>query len=138
MESFNKRSISLKLADKLVKSAIEKAMELKINIAITIVDESANAVLFNRMDYTPLMAHDISRRKAITAAGFGIPTGKPWHDFIKDDPILDKAIPLVKDFSLLGGGAPIIIDDSVIGAIGVSGGHYTEDELCVKAALESI
>ena len=34
MESFNKRSISLKLADKLVKSAIEKAMELKINIAI--------------------------------------------------------------------------------------------------------
>ena len=138
MESFNKKSISLELANKLAKVAIEKAIELKINIAITIVDESTNLVLFNRMDAAPLMAHDVSRTKAITAAGFGIPTGKPWHDFIKDDPILNKGVPFVKDFSLIGGGSPIIIDDSIIGAIGVSGGHHSEDEQCVKAALEAI
>ena len=44
----------------------------------------------------------------------------------------------LKDFTLLGGGSPIIIDEEIVGAIGVSGGHYKQDEECVNAALNSL
>jgi uncharacterized protein GlcG (DUF336 family) len=38
----------------------------------------------------------------------------------------------------LGGGSPIIIDGVIVGAIGVSGGHYKQDEECVKNALSTV
>jgi uncharacterized protein GlcG (DUF336 family) len=41
------------------------------------------------------------------------------------------------DFILLGGGSPILVEGKLIGAVGVSGGHYAQDEECVKAALEA-
>jgi len=38
----------------------------------------------------------------------------------------------------LGGGSPLKAKGALIGAIGVSGGHYAQDEKCVKAALEAL
>ena len=67
-----------------------------------------------------------------------MPTGKPWHDFIKDDPILSGGAPALEDFILLGGGSPIYVDGALVGAIGVAGGHYSKDEACVTAALEAL
>jgi uncharacterized protein GlcG (DUF336 family) len=37
----------------------------------------------------------------------------------------------------LGGGYPITVDGEVIGGIGVSGGHYTDDMAVAKGALEA-
>jgi uncharacterized protein GlcG (DUF336 family) len=36
-----------------------------------------------------------------------------------------------------GGGFPIVVDGEVVGAIGVSGGHYTDDMAVADAALSS-
>jgi uncharacterized protein GlcG (DUF336 family) len=36
---------------------------------------------------------------------------------------------------LMGGGVPIIIENQIIGAIGISGGHYDQDQLCAQYAL---
>ena len=70
--------------------------------------------------------------------GFGRPTGKPWFEFIKDDPILHEGAHDFTNFMLMGGGIPIISENQVIGAIGVSGGHYENDQECAQAALNSI
>ena len=118
-------------------AAIKKAEELKINISITFVDESGVLKAFYRMDYSLLVTVDASRKKAITAVGYGIPSGDSWYAFIKDDPILFHGVQQFKDFILLGGGSPIMHEDSVIGAIGISGGHYKQDEECVKEALKA-
>ena len=64
-----------------------------------------------------------------------MPTGDAWHDFIKDDPILNNGVNNIHDFILLGGGTPINSNNKIIGAIGISGGHYKQDEACCKAAL---
>lgn len=74
------------------------------------------------MNNFALMPIDASRKKAVTAIGFGMPSGAAWQQFI------------IKDFILLGGGSPIIIGRKIIGAIGVSGGHYVQDEECVRSA----
>ena len=131
-----KKSITALLATQMIDAAAQKAEEIGMSIAITIVDESGVLKAFSRMDTAPLVAVDASRKKAITAVGFGFPTGDAWYNFIKDDPILHEGAHNLKDFILLGGGAPIIVDDTIVGAIGISGGHYKQDEICLNAALD--
>jgi len=138
MPELLKKSISLSTAWRMVQAAEEKAGELGFAISITIVDESGITKLFVRMDHAPLISVDASRKKAVTAVGFGLPTGKCWFDFIKDDPIMREGVHDFTDFMLMGGGLPVISGDEVIGAIGISGGHYEKDQLCAQAALNSI
>ncbi len=131
-----KKSITSLLAKQMIDAAAQKAEEIGMSIAITIVDESGVLKAFSRMDTAPLVAVDASRKKAITAVGFGFPTGDAWYNFIKEDPILHEGAHNLKDFILLGGGAPIVVDDTIVGAIGISGGHYKQDEICLNAALD--
>jgi uncharacterized protein GlcG (DUF336 family) len=138
MQDYIKQSVSLYDAERMAGAAIAKARELGISIAVTIVDESGITKLFARMDHAPLMAADASRKKAVTAVGYGMPTGEPWFNFIKDDPILREGVHGFRDFMLMGGGFPILAGKQVIGAIGVSGGHYTKDQDCALAAIESL
>ncbi|MEI7725453.1 MAG: heme-binding protein [Bacteroidota bacterium] len=138
MEEYIKKSISLDAAVHMARAAMTKATELGLSIAVTIVDESGIIKFFARMDHAPLIAVDASRKKATTAVGFGMPTGNSWFDFIKDDPILREGVHDFRDFMLMGGGLPIFSGKQVIGAIGISGGHYLTDQECAQAALDSL
>ncbi len=138
MEDFIKRSLSLKDAERMAAAAIAKAGELGMFIAVTIVDESGITKLFLRMDHAPLIAVDASRKKAVTAVGFGLPTGESWFKFISQDPILREGAHDFTDFMLMGGGIPVFSENRIIGAIGISGGHYVKDQECAMAALESL
>jgi uncharacterized protein GlcG (DUF336 family) len=80
----------------------------------------------------------VSQDKAYTAVGFGMPT-HGWHDFIKDDaPLADGAVGGIKRLVIFGGGYPITIGDAIVGAIGVSGGHYTQDQEVAEAGLAAL
>lgn len=133
-----KVSISQQAASDIADEAVRKARDLGLAITVCIVDESGNMKHFIRMDNAPLISVETSRKKAALAVGFGIPTGSAWYDFIKDDPILMNGAQQLPGFILLGGGLPIYVDGSLCGAIGVSGGHYSQDELCAKEALKVI
>jgi len=133
--SFNKKSISIEVCNLMIAKAMLKAEQLEIGVSITIVDESGVLKAFSRMDKAPLISVDASRKKAITAVGFGLPTGDTWYNFIKDDPILLHGVNGITDFSLMGGGSPIVIENQIVGAIGISGSHYSKDEECTKEAL---
>ena len=136
--TISKQSISAEAAQRLISEACKKATEIGFNIAVTVVDEGGNLKAFHRMDGAPLIANSASKQKAFTAIGFGMPTGDAWYGFIKDDPILMHGAGSLKDFTLLGGGSPIMIDENLVGAFGVSGGHYKQDEECVEAALSAL
>ena len=138
MKTYALTTLSLAAAAKAVDAAQAKAGELGMAIATTVVDHSGVVKLFSRMDGAVLVASDASYKKARTAVGFGMPTGKPWHDFIKDDPILSAGAPALEDFILLGGGSPIYVDGALVGAIGVAGGHYSKDEACAQAAVDAL
>lgn len=136
--TFEKRSISVDLARRMIAAAEAKAAETGIRISTTIVDESGLVKAFSRMDGAPIMSIGVSQKKAQTAVGFGMPTGEPWYEFIKNDPILMNGAPSIDQFILLGGGFPIRVGDTLIGAIGVSGAHYEQDSVCARAALSLI
>ena len=133
-----KVTISLEGANTLIEAAQAKARELGIRVCVCVVDESGVLKAFSRMDGAPLMAVGVARLKAVTAAGFGLPTGQAWWSFIEGDPVLREGVHSIPEFTLLGGGAPIRIRGEIAGGIGVSGGHYREDEACVASALAAL
>ena len=135
--SLVKRSIDAATARKAIEAAVAKSVAMGKNMCIAITDEAGNLKAFERMDHAPLLSVDIATNKAYTAASFGMAT-HVWFDFIKDDPPLLHGITHTPRLVIFAGGFPITEDGQVIGAIGVSGGHYSEDAEVAKAALEAI
>jgi uncharacterized protein GlcG (DUF336 family) len=134
-ETFQKQSVSTDLARRMIVAAEAKAQELGVPMNIAVVDESGVLKAFSRMDGAALLSVQIAQDKAYTAVGFGMPT-HGWFDFIKNDPPLATGAPSGIDrLVIFGGGYPISVDGAVVGAIGVSGGHYTQDQEVAEAGL---
>ncbi len=137
MTSFTKKSISAESAKGAIASAAAKAKQMNLAMCIAITDEAGDLKAFLRMDGAAKLALDIAQNKAYTAASFGMSTDQ-WWDFIKDDAPLLHGITHTPRLTVFGGGYPIKDGDQVIGAIGVSGGHYSQDMEVAKAGLQSI
>ncbi len=133
-----KSTISASLAIRVIEAAVVQAESLGKGFAIAIVDDSGLLKAFQRMDGAPLISIQIAQDKAYTAAGFGMPS-HGWYDFIKDDAPLALGAPTGIDrLVIFGGGYPIVVDDHLVGAIGVSGGHYSEDMQVAEAGLGAL
>jgi uncharacterized protein GlcG (DUF336 family) len=133
-----KSTISAALASRIIESAVVQAQSMGKGFAIAIVDDSGLLKAFHRMDGAPLISIQIAQDKAYTAVGFGIPS-HGWYDFIKDDAPLALGAPTGIDrLVVFGGGYPIVVDDALVGAIGVSGGHYSEDMTVAEAGLGAL
>ncbi len=128
-------SMSAEVAGALIDAAERRARELETAIVTVVVDESAVPKAMRRMDGAPLVALDAAMKKARTAVGFGLATGEPWYELMKDDPLLLHGAPSLADFILLPGGLPIVAGGSLVGALGVSGAHHSVDLECARAAL---
>ena len=135
--TFIRHSITLVTAKRIAEAAEAMAVEMGLMMAIAIVDDSGALKTFSRMDGAPLLAVDLAIDKAYTSAAYGIAT-HAWHDFIKNDPPLLHGITKVPRLITFGGGYPIEIDGEVVGAIGVSGGHYKQDMEVAQAGLALI
>jgi uncharacterized protein GlcG (DUF336 family) len=136
--TFERSSVTAELARAMIDAAERKAAEMGHPFVIAVVDESGVLKAFSRMDGAALLSVQIAQDKAYTAAGFGLSTDG-WHDFVKDDPPLAMgAAPGIDRLVVFGGGYPIKIGDAIVGAIGVSGGHYTQDMEVAQAGLSAV
>ena len=134
----NRPSVSTELARAMIEAAERKATEMGHPFVIAIVDESGVLKALSRMDGAALLAVQVAQDKAYTAAGFGMATDA-WHEFVKNDPPLAMgAAPGIDRLIVFGGGYPITVGDAVVGAIGVSGGHYTQDQEVAQAGLSVV
>jgi len=132
---FERSSVSTESAHRIIQAAERKATEIGRPMVIVVVDESGVLKALSRMDQAPFLSIQVAQDKAYTAAGFGMSTDQ-WHDFIKNDPPLAAgATTGIDRLVVFGGGYPIKVGNSVVGAIGVSGGHYTQDMEVAKAGL---
>ena len=137
-QTFPKASISTEAAHQIIAAAEAKASEIGTPMVIAVVDDGGVLKAFSRMDGAALLSVQVAQDKAYTAVGFGMPT-HGWHDFIKDDPPLADGAPTGIDrLVIFGGGYPIEIDGQVVGSIGVSGGHYSQDQEVAEAGLQAI
>jgi uncharacterized protein GlcG (DUF336 family) len=133
----NRPSISLEAALAAIEAGASKAREIGVPMTIAIVDESAILKAMTRMDGASLISVEVAVDKAYTAAASGFSTG-PLHEFIKGDPPLAAGFPTLNRVVVFGGGVVIQDGEAIIGAVGVSGGHYSQDEVVAAAAVEAL
>ena len=137
MSSFEKRAVTAESALVALQGAAAKARQLGKAMSLVIADESGNVTASLRMDGASPATLKIAEDKAYTSAGMQIPTHALW-DMIKADPPLQYGLPAQERIVVFGGGYPIKADGITIGAIGVSGGHYSDDMEVARAGLAAI
>lgn len=100
--------------------------------SIAVVDAGGHLLFLQRLDHTFPAAAAVSIEKARTAATFRMPT-RALEEAIKNG---RHALLGVDVMTPLQGGVPVLIDQQVVGAIGVSGAHNAqEDDAIAQAAV---
>jgi len=127
--------ISLDRAEAAIHAAVAEAKKRnwKMNVAVT--DSGGNLVAFQRMDGAMLASIQIAEHKARAAATFRRPT-KVFEDGVQ---LMHLNYLLAFDGIIASrGGIPLIDQGVIIGAIGVSGGTDSQDEVVSKAGAAVI
>jgi len=102
---------------------------------IAIVDDGGWPLYLERMNNTQVTASAlIAPEKARTAALFKRPSADLENAINNGRPAAITA----PGFVMMEGGLPIVVNGSVIGAIGVSGGTKAQDSQIAKAGLEAL
>jgi len=136
--TFQKSSITGEAAERIIKAAEAKAQEMGKPMSIAVCDEDGVLKAFRRMDGAALLSVQIAQDKAYTAISFGGMATHEWFDFIKNDPPLLHGIVKTDRLTVFGGGYAIKTEAGIIGGIGVSGAHYTDDMKVAQAGLEAL
>lgn len=128
-------SLTLDDARHILAAGERKALELNIPYNIAVVDAGGDLIAHIRMDGAWLGSVDIAIDKAWTARAFDMTT----------EVLAQVAQPAQQGFGInttndcrvvvFGGGIPITINDTVIGAVGASGGSVEQDILVARAAV---
>jgi uncharacterized protein GlcG (DUF336 family) len=136
--TFDRPSVTTELAKAMIEAAERRSADMGHPSVIAVVDDSGVLKAFSRMDGAALLAVQVAQDKAYTSAGFGMATDA-WYDFVKDDPPLAMgAAPAIDRLVIFGGGYPIKVGGAVVGGIGVSGGHYSQDMEVAQAGLSAV
>ena len=127
--------ISLDRAEAVIRAAVAEAKKRNWKMNIAISDSGGNLVAFQRMDGAMLASIQIAEHKARAAATFRRPT-KVFEDGIN---LMHLNYLLAFDGVIASrGGIPLIQKGLIIGAIGVSGGTDSQDEIVSKAGAAVI
>jgi glc operon protein GlcG len=104
------------------------------NVAIAIVDASGGLILFHKLDETQPGSIAVAQRKARAAALFKRPSKA------LEDAIAGGKLPFltVQGIVPMQGGLPVVTEDKIIGAVGVSGVTSAQDEQVAQAALNGL
>ncbi len=130
-----RKNITLEGARRVIEAAKSEARAKNApGAVIAVVDNGGNLVALERLDGTFAAGSTISAGKARTAVLFQRPT-KVFEDIIKGGRTPMVALP-DSLFTPLQGGVPIVVDDQIVGGVGVSGAASAQqdEELAIVAA----
>ncbi len=115
-------NINLAAAKKAAAAAAAKAVDMKLNMVIAIVDTGGQLVYLERADVVQWGSIKVAVHKARASVQYKRPT------LSLENAVKSNINYLTLDgISAIEGGVPIVEDGKVIGAIGVSGGSSAQD-----------
>jgi uncharacterized protein GlcG (DUF336 family) len=132
------RSIDREAARVGIDRAVAVSVEMDRLVCVAVLDAAGHLISYDRMDGAPFQSAQLAQDKAYSVVGNGQANDEFW-DRIKDDPWLVSGVVKVPGLVWLGGGAPVVVDGEVVGAVGVSGrSNMTEDRAIADAAIAAI
>jgi len=121
-----------------VDAAAARARALEVPVNIAVVDLAGALLAFARLDGAALLSGPIAQDKAYTVAAFnGVPT-HAWFGLIEAEPALREGIVHRDRLVIFAGGIPVIVDDVLVGAVGVSGGTAAQDRQIAEAGANAV
>lgn len=125
-------NLTLEKASIIVDKTLAKAREIKIRpLCVAVLDDGGHLKALKREDGASILRPQIAIGKAWGAIGMG-ESSRELGIRLKDRPAFLGALSDLSDGKLVPvpGGVLILGDNTIIGAVGVSGGTSDEDETC--------
>ncbi len=119
--------ISSIMAAKALEAGVKKASNLNSPSSIAIIDSGRNLIAFMRMDGALLASIEISQGKAFTARSLNMNSGDVYPHAQPGGAFFGVENSHSRPLVVFGGGIPITIDGSIVGAVGVAGGTIDDD-----------
>jgi glc operon protein GlcG len=129
-------SITVEQAKTAASAALAEARAHGWTMAVAVVDPAGLLVYFEKMDDTQAGSVAVAQAKVRSAALFRRPT-KAFQDMLAAGGdgarvlALEGAVPVE-------GGAPLLVEGRIAGAIGVSGGTSAQDGQCAQAGVRAL
>ncbi|CAN5150148.1 heme-binding protein [soil metagenome] len=120
---------------KILAAAEAEAKKNGFAVTIAVVDDGAHLLGMIRLDGAPPVSAFIGVEKARTAA-LGCRESKDYETMVKDSRPGFLSVTVLQ--GMLEGGAPIVVDGRVVGAVGVSGVKAPEDASVAKAGIAAL
>jgi uncharacterized protein GlcG (DUF336 family) len=128
--------IGIESARKVMAAAEAEASKNNWAVVIAIIDSGGHVVMIHRHDSVQLSSIELSQGKAKTALMFKRPSK------VLDDAISSGGAGLrflaLRDIVPLEGGLPIVVDNKIVGAIGVSGVLSAQDAQIARAGIDGL
>ena len=130
--------IPLKLA---LAAAVEAEAECKdqgFRVSVAVVDRGGLVKAHVRGDGSGPHTLESARKKAYTSASLGRPTSA-LVDVVVNNPAAEGLRDMNDNILILGGGLPIVVDEEIVGGIGVGGAPGGDlDEACAQAGIDKL
>lgn len=132
-KALTKVQISSDIARKLVDACVDFARKSNSSVSVFVLSPDGEIVDAHRMDGQNSINTDTALKKAQTALYLRDSSHAGVNRFATlDAKVIRAGLPIY----FVSGGLPIVVDDQMIGAIGVGGGNM--DEACAYDALNKV
>ncbi len=122
-----KEAMSLKLAVALIEMVEEKALEMDMRVVIAVSDASGRPVAVHCMDGAYHGSFDVALNKTYTSTAFQMSTKELSRLCQPGQDLYGLQFSNEGKVMILGGGEPLMVGETMIGALGVSGGTAAQD-----------
>ena len=127
-QTAEKKTLTLQGAEQVIAAAKNEAMKLHApGGVIAVVDDGGNLMALERLDGTFSAGANISIGKAKTAVMFKKPT-RFFEELINSNGKGRTVMTALENFTPLIGGIPIMVDNQIVGGVGVSGAASADQD----------
>jgi len=127
-----KKALNLAVAKEIAATAEAEARKNNLSVSIAIVDEAGRLLYFQRMDDTTNASVEVAIAKAVHSANYRRDT-KFHEDLLTKGNNVVLGLP---NSLPVEGGVRLIVDEKVIGAIGVAGAQSPQDGQIAQAGAD--
>jgi uncharacterized protein GlcG (DUF336 family) len=131
--------ISLEQASSVISGAFAqgRTMGLKKTLSVAVIDAGGHVIAFQRQDRASTMRYKISMPKACGALGLGVSSRK-IAEMADEPPTFVASLGLISKAGVVTAAGGVIFQDAqglAIGAVGITGNTYDNDEACALAGI---
>src|SRR5215472_9011716 len=131
-------SLTLDDAKHMLAAAEAKAASIGVPYCVAVVDAGGHLVAFLRQDGALIGSVDLAIDKAVTARLFDKRTSDLATLAQSGKPLFGIQVSNAGKVVIFGGGVPVVLDETIVGAVGASAGTVEQDIVVAEAAITAL